>query len=176
MVASNFQIRQSAAPDIPAILGLYPQAFPEEELRPLVTALLDPGEPVLSLIAERDGEIIGHVCFTRCGISGENVPLALLGPLLVSAGHQKQGVGGALIREGNALMANDGVCRVLVLGDPAYYGRFGFTEESWIETPFPIPVEWQPAWQSLPLDGEKLAISGVLYVPSPWRDPALWAS
>ncbi len=176
IVTRNFQIRQSAAKDNPAILSLYPRAFPEEELRPLVTALLEPGEPVLSLIAEDEGEIVGHVCFTRCGIVGGNDPLALLGPLAVSPPRQKQGIGSALIGEGNTRMAEDGVCRVLVLGDPAYYGRFGFAEESGIETPIPIPPEWHSAWQSLALGGEKSAIEGLLDVPSPWGEPDLWAS
>ena len=62
-----------------------------------------------------------------------------------------------------------------VLGDPAYYGRFGFTPETHVEPPFPLPAEWGGAWQSQYLDGSRVPCPGKLDVPPQWLQPALWA-
>jgi putative acetyltransferase len=86
---------------------------------------------------------------------------------------QRKGWGGALVREGLVRLRNQSVTGVLVLGDPAYYGRFGFQAEPDIAPPFPLPQEWAGAWQSLPLGKEPLG-EGPLKVPQVWHDPKLW--
>jgi putative acetyltransferase len=73
------------------------------------------------------GRVIGHVLFSKL-----KAPMKALGlaPVAVHPSFQRQGIGLALIREGLALAKEEGWTCVFVLGDPAYYGRFGFRAES----------------------------------------------
>jgi len=167
-------IREGTPGDRAEIFALYPRAFPDEDLLPLLRTLLDE-IGVLSLVAIAEGRLAGHVAFTECGISDGERKLALLGPVAVAPERQRQGIGGALIREGLDRLAGRGVSRVFVLGDPAYYGRFGFRPERRVQPPYPLPEEWRDAWQSQPLGEEKPAPAGTLVVPPCWRDPALWS-
>ncbi len=155
---------------------LYPAAFPDEDLLPLVRNLLDGRSDVISLVARRGTTLVGHVVFTDCAVDGSDARLSLLGPLGVLPSCQGEGIGTALVRDGLGRLARAGTDRVFVLGDPAYYGRFGFAPESSVTTPSPIPDDWSPAWQSLALSERPLALRGVLRVPPPWQPPSLWAS
>lgn len=173
-MTEDVDIRDSAPDDRAAIDALYPRAFPEEDLLPLVTDLLRDGHDVLSLVATAGGLVLAHVAFTFCGISGADDQAALLGPLAVAPDRQRQGIGGALIRAGLQRLRGTPVTCVFVLGDPAYYGRFGFLPKADVTPPYPLPAEWRGAWQSLRLrDGP--VRPGMLTVPPPWREPALWA-
>ncbi len=169
------EIRESLSHDVAAIEKLYPDAFPDEDLLPLVRALLGEESGVLSLVAIAGGGLVGHVAFTTCGISGRDERVALLGPLAVAPDRQRQGIGGALLRAGLRRLAEAGAARVYVLGDPAYYGRFGFEPDENVAPPYPLPEAWRGAWQSLGLRGDGRPPSGSLAVPPPWRRPALWA-
>ena len=72
-------------------------------------------------------------------------------------------------------LEKNGPRHVYVLGDPAYYGRFGFRAESDVAPPYPLPAEWRGAWQSLTLGRDTPTLQGSLRVPPPWRRPELWA-
>ena len=61
-----------------------------------------------------------------------------------------------------------------VLGDPAYYGRFGFVPEESVTPPYPLPEEWADAWQSLRREPATILEDGALSLPAAWMDPALW--
>ena len=100
---------------------------------------------------------------------------ALLGPLAVLPERQRQGLGSALVRAGLDALRDRGTRRVLVLGDPAYYARFGFAPERGTAAPYDLPEAWRDAWQSLALSDESAPKAKRLAVPAPWRDPALWA-
>jgi putative acetyltransferase len=141
----------------------------------LVRALLDEGTGVLSLVALADGSLAGHVVFTACSVSGATAQVALLAPLAVAPDRQGQDIGSALVRAGLERMCGAGVARALVLGDPAYYGRFGFVPERAIAPPYELPAAWRDAWQSLALDDDTPPLAGTLTVPPPWRHPALWS-
>ncbi len=168
-------IRETTAGDVVQVLALYPQAFPEEELRPVVTDLLKEGTDVLSL-AGFDGKVlVAHVVFTACGTAGENRGAALLAPLGVKPSHQQQGLGSSLVRAGLQQLEDQGIRQVFVLGDPAYYQRFGFLPERQVLTPYPIPENWADAWQSMLLAGGKRMAAGCLSVLDPWMEPTLWA-
>tara|TARA_R110000772_G_scaffold268561_1_gene396182 strand:+ start:73581 stop:74117 length:537 start_codon:yes stop_codon:yes gene_type:complete len=174
---SDIEVRGSTPADQAAIVALYPRAFPDEDLRSLVTALLNEDEDVVSLVAESGGAILGHAVFTVCGLEkGSDRQVALLGPLCVDPGHQRQGIGGALIRKGFGCLGSLGIIRICVLGDPAYYGQFGFAPETGIDTPYPLPAEWHNAWQAMNLKNDGEAPNGRMIVPAPWRNPALWGS
>lgn len=165
-------IRQSQPQDREAIEAIYPAAFPEEDLLPLIGKLL--GADVLSLVAMSGSTLSGHAIFSSCGLEGQTVNLALLGPLAVAPDRQRQGIGGALIRTGLQQLQGSGNALVCVLGDPEYYRRFGFAREADVAPPYPLPKEWDGAWQSLRLKDNAAPLKGVLTVPAPWQDPALW--
>jgi len=173
-VTCEMDIRESGAGDRGAIDALYPEVFPQEDLLPLVRALLNEGAAVLSLVALIDEAPVGHGIFTRCRIEGSDASVALLGPVAVVPGMQKRGIGSALIRDGFRRLETEGVAQVYVLGDPAYYRRVGFAPERHVAPPYALPEKWRDAWQSVRLGGALASVGGRLTVPRPWRDPALW--
>ncbi len=170
-----FEIRDSTPEDVVALADVYADAFPHEELVPLVVALLEMKEDVVSLVACIDRALVGHILMTMCGIEGRSERVALLAPLGVVSAWQKRGVGSALVAEGLRRVKASGATQVHVLGDPAYYGRFGFRADAGVAAPYPLPPEWYPAWQSLSLRDGAPALTGKLLVPGPWRQPALWS-
>jgi putative acetyltransferase len=168
-------LRESVRGDLAAIEVLYPDAFPDEDLLPLVRELLQETTLTLSLLGVIGPSVVGHVIFTKCGITGSNDKVALLGPLAVASAWQKQGIGSELVRVGLHRLEKAGVPHICVLGDPAYYGRFGFEPETSIAPPYPLPEEWRDAWQSMSLDSAEPPRRCKLSVPQPWLQPALWA-
>ena len=171
----KFEMREIRAKDIASVETLYRDAFPVEDLLPLVRELLSEPAMALSLVGLADRALAGHVIFTACGIAGRSAEVALLGPLAVAPGRQRQGIGAALVREGLRRLKNDGVSQVYVLGDPEYYRRFGFQPEGRVTPPYPLPEEWNGAWQSVCLHGIAPPLPSVLSLPPPWMRPALWA-
>jgi putative acetyltransferase len=174
-MSDELDIRESAHADASAIESLYPQAFPDEHLLPLVRDLLQRPAIAVSLVGAVDLQIAGHVIFTMCGVAGSSVNAALLGPLAIAPAWQRQGIGSAIVRAGLQRLKDADVDLVCVLGDPAYYGRLGFAPEALVEPPFPLPAEWQGAWQSQYLNDTTSPCSGKLTVPPQWQQPALWA-
>ena len=171
----KLEIRESVPNDAVLIEKLYPAAFPDEDLLPLVRELLEEAPIVLSLVGIADKSLVGHVIFTTCGIVGRTDKVVLLGPLAVAPARQRQGIGGAIVGAGLRRLENAGASRVYVLGDHAYYRRFGFEPDDGVTPPYPLPAEWRGAWQSLGLRGNQPPLHGKLSVPQPWRQPALWA-
>ena len=175
MDSRKAEIRESEQADVAAIESLYPEAFPDEDLIPLVRDLLPDSTITLSLVGAIDLEIVGHAIFTRCGVAGSAVKAALLGPLAVARAWQRQGIGSAIVRAGLQRLKDAGADLVCVLGDPAYYGRLGFVPEALVEPPYRLPAEWSGAWQSQYLNESTAPCAGKLTLPPPWLQPALWA-
>ena len=171
----DVSIRESRPDDHAALEVLYPAAFPDEDLLPVVRELL-PRSDVLSLVAIRDKRVAGHVMFTMCGVEGSDIRAALLAPLAVAPAVQRTGIGSAIVRDGLKRLRDDGIELVLVLGDPNYYSRFGFVPERGIGTPLPIPTEWADAWCSIALHGDPTTHVGKLVVPEAWNHSELWSS
>ena len=167
-------IRKTTPKDFAQVLALYPKTFPKEELRPVVSALLEEEAGVLSLAAFDEDALVAHVLFTICWTKGSDRTGALLAPLGVTPSHQRQGLGYSLVRAGLEQLEKKGVKQVFVLGDPAYYQRFGFSPEKQVLAPYPIAEEWAEAWQSLLLAAREPLDDGQLSLPEPWMDPALW--
>ena len=124
----SFAIREETAADRVVVRAVVRAAFGGEAEADLVERLHADGDATVALVAERAGNVVGHVLFSRLPIElGQRiVPAAALAPLAVAPEWQRQGIGAALVREGLALCRDRGVAAVVVLGDSAYYGRFGF--------------------------------------------------
>jgi putative acetyltransferase len=196
-------IRVATPGDLPAICSLYPSAFPEEDLLPLIHDLhgLGPSN-VISLVgvSPTDCIVVGSVYFTLCTVvdyhhddakyeSADYAtlaqrPVALLGPLCVHPTHQKQGIGSALVKSGIEWLQKQQPqsTAILVLGSPVFYSRFGFQQEINITTPYALPSKWASAWQSMDLDRldkkvqeKSLKLRGRLVVPLPWQREKLWS-
>jgi len=173
---SNLEIRQSRHSDATGIEQLYVDAFPDEDLLPLVRELLDLKQSVISLVGIREKAIVGHIGFTFCHVEGGKNKVALLAPLAVTPTLHKQGIGSALVQTGFKQMENSKIGYIFVLGDPAYYSRFGFKAEDKVTTPYPLPTKWRGAWQSHKLCDAEAPHEGRLSVPEPWCKIALWTS
>lgn len=121
-------IRPERAGDAARVRALLQAAFGGRVEAQVVDELRRDGDMVLALIAERDGEAAGYVAFARLDLDlgGRTVPATGLAPLGVRPELQRRGIGAALVREGLARLKDRGERLVFVLGDPAYYGRFGF--------------------------------------------------
>lgn len=174
----SFTIRDSTTVELPEILALYRAALPGEDLAPLLEELLANRDNVLSLVATSGETLVGHIAITACGVEGRETRVALLGPLVVLPERQREGVGRALIQSGLTALKDEALgrtARVLVLGDPNYYGRFGFASETTITPPYPLVPEWQTAWQTLSLTDDAGRLHGKLVVPELWMHASLWS-
>ena len=96
----------------------------------IIDRLRAAGALTLSLVAEADGRIIGHVAFSPVTLSDGSADWYGLGPISVDPAHQGEGIGGKLIREGLERLRALGAGGCVLLGDPAYYSRFGFVSDS----------------------------------------------
>lgn len=174
-MSDQLKIRQSRPTDSAAIESLYPEAFPDEDLLPLVRDLLQETAATWSLVGTIHSKVVGHVIFTKCHVAEDTGTVALLAPLAVRPASQKQGIGSAIVRDGFLRLTSAGVSHVYVLGDPGYYARFGFEPESRVMPPYELPREWADAWQSRRLIGDAEASPGKLTLPRVWHQPELWA-
>ena len=95
----------------------------------IVEALRAGGALTVSLVAVVQGEVVGHVAFSPVSIAGAGSGWYGLGPVSVDLAHQRQGVGEALIRVGLDRLGELGAAGCVVLGEPDYYGRFGFESD-----------------------------------------------
>jgi putative acetyltransferase len=135
-------IREELPADIPGIHVVEALAFGRSLEADLVDALRAHGKVTLSLVAEEDGQIIGHVLFSPGHIDGPQgaTPLEGMGPVAVHPACQRRGIGSALIRAGLERLRAAGVALVIVEGSPRYYPRFGFQDAA----PLGVTCEFNP--------------------------------
>lgn len=121
-------IRHETPHDIPAIHGLTAAAFGRESEPAVTDDLRASGKLLLSLVAEFKGAVVGHVAISPAEIDCDNGVLSVvaLGPIAVTPAHQRQGIGGALVRGAIAECAQLGHPLVFLLGHTTYYPRHGF--------------------------------------------------
>lgn len=121
------KIRPERPQDAPGIRRVLEAAFPTSAEADLVERLRRHSKAVIALTAEDVGEIVGHIVFSPLSLEPLAGTVGLgLGPLAVMPDHEKHGVGRRLVQNGLAECRAWGARFVSVLGDPEYYGRFGF--------------------------------------------------
>jgi putative acetyltransferase len=124
-------IRAEEPTDAAGICRIHETAFPTHAEACLVAALRDAGRLSVSLVAASCKEILGHVAFSPVQLTGSEWKRGFgLAPVAVLPRHQRKGIGSRLVREGLAACRRKGVGFVVVLGDPAWYRRFGFCRAS----------------------------------------------
>lgn len=174
--AHPVEVRVAKPADTAAVLDAHRVAFGGDVEAGLVETLMADAAafvPALSLVAESDGRIVGHVVFTRAHVGG--VPAVLLAPLAVIPEAQSSGVGSALVEEGLRRARAEGAALALVLGAPGYYTRFGFAAAGRHGIEPPYPVEPAEAWMAAELEpGALWAARGVATLAAAFMDPALW--
>ncbi|GAB2601317.1 N-acetyltransferase [Ramlibacter solisilvae] len=117
----------------------------------IVGALRDAGALTMSLVAELDGVVVGHVAVSSVSVTDGSSGWFGVGPLSVLPKHQGRGIGSLLMHEALQLLRERGAAGCVVLGDPAYYKRFGFRTEPTLLLPSVPPEYFQAvAFQSAP--------------------------
>ncbi len=131
-------IRPEVPADIPAIYALTFAAFGRADEPAVTDNLRAQGTLLLSLVAKRDGVVVGHVAFSPAKLVTPTRTLAplALGPVAVQPSLQKTGIGSALIHHGLRACATLGHPIVFLLGHTTYYPRFGF------KPALPLGVRW----------------------------------
>jgi len=137
-------IRSETSADALAIVGVIERAFANDAHGPhteqhIVRALRASGALSVSLVADMGSKVVGHVAYSPVTISNGALHWYGLGPLAVEPAFQSQGVGTALVRAGLAQLRAMSAAGCVVLGDPAYYKRFGFKAIPGLVYPGPPP-------------------------------------
>lgn len=161
------KIRDETAADVDAVTTIVNDAFEGDAEVKLVAQLRQQCAGIISLVAEQQGQIVGHILFSPATLN--NAPryqLMALAPMAVSNVLQHQGIGSALVRAGLERCRLSGVDAVVVLGHPAYYPRFGFIPAKQVNIlcPWPAPDD---AFMVLPLKDKPISgqNSKVMYHP-----------
>lgn len=110
-----------------AAFANHPYSHQTEHL--VVEALRADGALTLSLVAEIEGEVVGHIAFSPITINGKDVQWFALGPVAVLPAMQRKGIGTALVKEGLRRLRDLGARGCVLVGDPAFYNRFGFRQD-----------------------------------------------
>ena len=149
------RIREALPADRHAIEDVVIAAFGDAEgaeITDLVHRLVDDptAQPVLSLVAESGGKVVGQILFSHVEIEGapQTSRAAILAPLSVHPDAQRQGIGGQLIHAGLERLRSARVALVFVLGHPSYYPRHGFVPagSQALQAPYPIAPRNADAW------------------------------
>jgi len=124
-------IRKETNADIDAIANVTIAAFKTLQIsnhteQYIINALRAAGALTISLVAEIDGRVVGHIAFSPVTISDGSMGWYGLGPISVLPENQKQGIGKSLINKGLSLLKELGGQGCALVGDPNYYKRFGF--------------------------------------------------
>jgi putative acetyltransferase len=140
----DVQIRSETPNDYDAVRAVNVLAFETEAEANLVACLRDQATPIISLVADQGGNIVGHIMFSPVALSGcADINMMGLAPMAVVPEQQGKGIGSALVKKGLDHCKQLGVAAVVVLGHPDYYPRFGFSPSSkfGINSEYDVPKE-----------------------------------
>jgi putative acetyltransferase len=122
-------VRPEQPGDVAAIHAVHAASFPTDVEARLVSVLRAAGHLLVSLVAEADGAVVGHVAFSPVVAATGAVGVGLA-PVAVLESHRRQGIAARLIEAGLAACRSAGFAWAVVMGEPAYYARFGFRPAS----------------------------------------------
>ena len=177
---SSRVIRETSSKDLQHILEVEKAAFGSDEEAGLVYDLLqDPSaEPILSLLLFELDEPVGHIIFSRAIFEPPlDLNARILGPLAVVPSRQKSGIGSMLVERGIAMLKDQGVDWVFVLGHESYYPRFQFSPAipQGFEPPYPIPSKFTNAWMARALSPTCIApYQGRVIPADSFKHPRYW--
>ena len=121
-------IRNEVQVDIEKVYFLNEAAFETNEEANIVNTLREKVEGVISLVATKEDEVVGHIMFSPVDINGVSGKIFYgLAPMAVSPSCQNKGIGSLLVEAGLKACKAQNISAVFVLGHPNYYPRFGFT-------------------------------------------------
>lgn len=174
-------IRTATTGDGDGVLRVYRSAFPDGENRLVARLALDllaerTTPETISLVAEDDGVILGHIAFSPVLIAGAaDVQGHILAPLAVQPDCQRRGIGSGLIEYGRQRLSAQGVNILFVYGDPNYYGRFGFRADAADPYLTPYPLQYPFGWQAVVLNSfDSPAATSAITCVGPLCNPELW--
>jgi len=128
----TISIREEEPGDISAIQAINERAFGQREEVDIVDRLRESCDELLSLVAECDGEVVGHILFSPVVTESERGAVRGMGlaPMAVLPEYQRKGIGTALAERGLEILRERSCPYVIVVGHPGYYPRFGFISAS----------------------------------------------
>ncbi len=150
-------IRAEIENDRDAVFAVNVSAFETPSEATLVDVLREQAQPVVSLVAEDNGNVVGHIMFSPVSLSGyPDLNVMGLAPMAVAPERQRKGIGSALVRAGLEQCRQLGFVAVVVLGHPEYYPRFGFSPSSrfGIDSDYEVPEE---VFMAMELEPEALS-------------------
>jgi putative acetyltransferase len=136
-------VRGESKADYSAIRQVNEAAFGTREEADLIELLRADGDVLVSVVAEREGLVVGHILFSRISIDTKAAPIpaVALAPMAVAPPYQRQGIGGRLIARGLEDLRTLRERIVIVVGHPTYYPRFGFSSERARSLGHPFPPD-----------------------------------
>jgi putative acetyltransferase len=166
------RIREETPADLAAIREVNRLAFGRDDEARLVDALRDGGYARASLVAEVDGQVVGHLLFSDLPIVTREgtTPALSLAPMAVIPSHQRRGIGTMLVREGLRACRDAGHQVVIVLGHPEFYPRFGFSAKMAERLKAPFSGAAFMALELVP--GALAAVAGEVRYPPPFGVPS----
>ncbi|MNX35438.1 hypothetical protein D3C86_657040 [compost metagenome] len=160
-------IREETSDDREVIRAVNRLAFGGDTEGELIDRLRADGDVLLSLVAQVDGEVVGHILFSKLKSEtrGGTIKAAALAPMAVTPEFQGRGIGTSLVERGLALCRERGYTAVVVLGHPDYYPRFGFSAQKGqaLDSPYSEAGEAYMALELVP--GALVGVSGSVRYP-----------
>ncbi len=169
--ATSMLIRPETTAAHEAIRSVNRLAFGQDAQARLVDALHDGGYVLTSLVADKDGQIVGHILFSDLPIITEagTVSALALAPMAVLPAFQRQGIGSALVHRGLEVCRDLGHRIVIVLGHPDFYPKFGFSAK--LAESLSSPFGSGEAWMGLELvPGALVRVVGLVQYPPPFNE------
>jgi putative acetyltransferase len=159
-------VRVERSPDVPAIRAVNERAFGQPTEADIVDRLQRARSDRLSLVAEDNGRVVGHILFTPAIVEsvGRRVVGMGLAPMAVIPERQRQGIGSALVERGLEMVRECGCPFVIVVGHPDFYPHFGFERAS----AHGLASQWEgvpdEAFMALILDRHAMeGVSGIVH-------------
>jgi len=142
----RIEVKNETAADVAAIEAVTISAFlnaphTSHAEHFIVEALRNAGQLTVSLVAEAEGVVVGHVALSPVSISDGSLGWCGLGPISVLPEHQGRGVGSRLMREALKLLREQGAAGCVLLGEPKFYSRFAFRADPNLILP-EVPAEY----------------------------------